>query len=408
MNLGYYRDSKKLVPLTNERRFAHTHLIGKRAGKTTALINYILDDIAAGEGLLFVDPIGTAIDEILKRIPEHRADNIILLNFGDLEYPPGLNIFHNISRERHARVAGTLVEIARSIWDYGKSPTPRLNLYLRAAARVMLSVPHGNLFGVYYLITSPRHRKRYLSFVKDAIVKDIWERYGEKKEKDQADLTDSMLTRIVEIVSDPVMRNIVGQSKTAVDFREILHGRKVVLASIPESVLGHDTSRMLGSILLGLMQLAALERDDRTPFHIYLDRAEHFAGTHLAEMLDSTGDYGVSITLAHRYLGQFEPDFQRALLGSAGTLVCFQVGPTDAEIIRPMFEFNQNDLYPELTNIPPYRAYGRTGGRAQLLTMPDLPEETNVAKRIRRHCRTKYGRRREQVEREIAAFIGEA
>ena len=320
MNLGYYRDSKKLIPITNERRFAHTHLIGKRAGKTTALINYILDGIAAGAGLLFVDRIGTAIDEILKRIPEPRADTIILLDFGDLEYPPGINIFHNISRERHARVAGALVEIARSIWDYGKSPTPRLNLYLRAAARVMLSVPHGNLFGVYYLITSPRHRKRYLSFVKDTIVKDIWQRYGEKKEKekdqdqDQADLTDSVLTRIVEIVSDPVIRNIVGQSRTAVDFREILDGRKVGLASTPESVLGHDTSRMLGSVLLGLMQLAALERDNRTPFHIYRDRAEHFAGSHLAALLTSIGDYGVSLTLTRQYLDQFDPAFKQVEL----------------------------------------------------------------------------------------------
>ena len=102
------------------------------------------------------------------------------------------------------------------------------------------------------------------------------------------------------------------------------------------------------------------------------------------------------------------PAFKRALLGSPGSLVAFQLGPEDAKVIRPLLALKPNrDLYDALTDLPPYHAYGRSAGRAQLLTMPPLSEETNVAKRIRRHCRTKYGRRRDQVERDIEAFISE-
>lgn len=94
--------------------------------------------------MLFLDTTGRGTEEILQRIPPKRADDVIVLDFADAEHPPALNLFYDISRERHSTTAGALVEIARSIWDYGGSPTPRLDLYLRAAARVMLSIlnPH--------------------------------------------------------------------------------------------------------------------------------------------------------------------------------------------------------------------------------------------------------------------------
>ncbi len=270
----------------------------------------------------------------------------------------------------------------------------------------MLCVPKGTLLGVYHLITHKKHRSLYLSHVTDSVIADFWERFGDMKPQEQNLNTDSTLTRIFEVVSDPRMRNIVGQYKSSVNLRDIMSGSKVVLVSIPEAVLGRDLSRMLGCIVLCLIQLAAMERDAPVPFHVYLDQADRFAGSHLASMLDSIGDYGVSITLAHRYLGQFDPAFRDALLGSVGSLVCFQIGPTDAKNIKPMLALDRTDLYEELTDIPPCHAYGRTGGKAMLLEMPPLPEKVDPhrAKLIRRHCRTKYGRPREQVERDIAAF----
>lgn len=401
MNLGYHRDSKKLVPLKNERRFSNTHLIGKKqTGKTTAIINYVLQDIENGERAVFIDLNGSAIDEILLRVPEHRADDITFLDFADTAFPPGLNLFHNIPRERHARVAGALVDIARAIWDYGSQPTPRLNLYLRAAARVMLDVPNGTLLGLYYLLTSDKHRSIYLPRIKDTIIKDIWEAFGAKKPKEQGELIDSTLTRIFEIVSDPMVRNIVGQYRTSFDLKDT----KVLLAAIPESVLGRDISRMLGCILLALIQL------DAQPFHVHLDNADRFAPSQLIAMLDSAG----SLTLSHRYLDQLDDDLRYALLDTAGTLVWLQIGPKDVNDIKPLLAFagraelglNQNSLYSNLTDLPPRRAYARTD-RAILLTMSPLPAPTDpkIAKSIRDRCRSQYGGRREHVEREIEAFV---
>ena len=410
MTLGYYEDHGETIPLTNERRFSHTHVIGKaQVGKTTALINYILEDIENGEGLLFIDPHGDAIDEILSRIPKDRAADTILLDFADIEFPPGLNLFHNISRERHARVAGALVDIVRSIWDYGRSITPRLNLYLRAAARVMLCVPNGTLIGIYYLIMSDKHRAGYLAHVKDDIVHAFWKGFDNKKPKEQDDLTDSTLTRIFEIVSDPRMRNIVGQYRTAVNLKDIMDGRKIVLASLPEGVLGRDISKMLGCILLCLVHLEALERitaRERVPFHVYVDEAHHFAGTVLAEMLSGIGKYAVSLTLCHQYLAQFDPDFQKALLGTVGNLVCFQVGPADAEPLQLMLGLDRNDLYDGLTDIPPFHAYGRSQGKARLLTFPPLPDPSpRQARAIRRRSSSQHAGRRKRVEDEVRQFI---
>jgi hypothetical protein len=388
MNLGYCISEKKSVPFVNERPFSHTHLIGKKGvGKTTALMNYVLQDIENGDRAVFIDLDGAATEEILLRVPEDRAEDITFLDF--TEHPPTLNLFYDISQEHHARVAGALVNIAGAVWDYGGTPTPRLDLHLRAAARAILSQRNGTLLDIYYLLTDENRRKQYLKREKDEIVKNMWQRFGEKDSREQNTNIESTLTRIFEIVSDPLVREIVGHYRTSFD----LKNTKILLASIPERVFGRDISRMLGCFLLALIQ------QSREPFRIYLDQADRFAPSQLIELLDSN----CAMTLAHRYLEQLDDRLRAAVLGTVGTVVCFQIGPEDVDSIQPLLEFrsqvrlgfNNNSVH-FLSEIPPFYAYARTE-RVEELYMPDLSAETNpkAAEAIRQRCRSQHAGRRE-------------
>jgi hypothetical protein len=182
---------------------------------------------------------------------------------------------------------------------------------------------------------------------------------------------------------------IVGNYRTSFDLKQTA----VLLASIPEDVFGRDVSRLLGCILLALIQLSG-ER-----FRVYLDDADRFAPAQLIELLDSK----VALTLAHRYLGQLDPKLRAAILGTMGTLVCFQIGPEDVDSIQPLLEFrsqvrlgfNNNSVH-FLSEIPPFFAYARTD-RVEELYMPDLSAETDskVANAIRQRCRSQHSGRRE-------------
>lgn len=388
MNLGYYKSEKHTVPFRNERPFSGTWLIGKKGtGKTTALINYVLEDIEEGQQAIFIDFEGRATEEILSRVPEHRADAITLLDFA--EAPPVLNLFYDIPREQHPLVAGAFVNIARAIWDYGSQPTPRLDLYLRASARLTLSQQHGSLLDIYRLLTDERLRRQCLRHEKDEIVKDMWERFADKEPREQNVNIESALTRIFEIVSDPLVRRIVGQYRTSFDLKDTT----VLLATIPESVFGRDIARMLGCLLLALVQLSG------EPFRLYLDNAERVAPAQVIDLLDSP----VALTVAHRYLDQLAPELCAALLGSVGTLVSFQIGPEDAERIQPLLTFrakpslgfNTNSVY-ELTELPPFTAYARTD-RMEHVAIPELPQPTDpkIARAIRNRCASQHAGRRE-------------
>lgn len=391
VNLGHYTTGRETVPFVNERPFSHTYLIGKKdVGKTVALINYVLEDIEEARQAVFIDLNGAATEAILNRVPAHRAEAITLLEFGT-EHAPVMNLFYDIPQERHAKIAGMLVKLVSAIWDYGGSPTPRLDVNLRAGSRVVLSQRNGTLLDLYYLMTDERSRKRYLAREKDKIVKDMWERFSDKEEREQNANIESALTRVFEIVSDPLVRGIVGQYRTSFD----LNDTTVLLASIPESVFGRDIARLLGCILLAQVQLSG------EPFRVHLDDADRFVPAQLIEMLDSP----VALTIANRYLDQLDEKLRAAILGTAGTLICFQIGPEDVESIQPLLEFrsqaargfNQNSVY-YLTETPPYSAYARTD-RVQLIEMPGLSPETSpkVAEAIRKRCRSQYGRRNDST-----------
>ena len=395
------------TPVYNRRRFTHTWVLGKSGvGKSTALVNWALQDIIKGDGIAFFDPHGESADNILLHIPPSRRNDVILYDPSDKNYPISFNILNNVLPDRRPFVASSVVDAFKSIWGY--SWGPQLEQFLYNGVAALLDTPDGTLMGLKFLITSPTYRARVIGHVKDPIIKDFWKTDFEElmPEREQRERTLSTLNKIGALISDPAIRNSIGQSRTALDLKDIIDNRKILIVRLPQGQLGIEKASLIGALLMSNIHLTALQRRAPNAFHIYADECHNFGNQTLIEMLSGIRKFGVSLILAHQYLAQLTPEFRAALLGIVGTIVSFRLGAADAKLLAPEFQLSEQDDDP-LHAVPPYHAYARVNGRAPLLKMipTDAREYPSSPKKIQNRCRSEYATPRLQVENRIERFI---
>ncbi len=413
MQLGYINKvdaaTRQLqhVPVFNDQRFSHSWVIGKTGvGKSTALVRWAIDDILAGDGLAFFDPHGDTAEELLRRMPPERLEDVVYFN--PAEFAIGFNIFDTIPEERKAFLASSLVDSLKSVWGYSDMATPVLSQFLYNGARAMMDVPGGTLLGMKFLLTSKRYRERVLRHIKDPTIADFWRVDFEEHmpEREQRQQTLSTLNKIGALISDPSIRACIGQPKSRLNLSAIMDEGKILIVSLPQGALGIEKSAMIGSLIMSQLHLAALTRGvNRNPFHIYADECHHFGAATLAEMLSGIRKFGVSLILAHQYIDQLPDKLRSALIGTAGTIVSFRIGALDVPFIEPEFHLTNSDF--SLCELQPFTAYARTGFQTWRMSMPecDAPERPALARKIKNYSRSQYGSDRALVENRIARFI---
>jgi hypothetical protein len=125
----------------------------------------------------------------------------------------------------------------------------------------------------------------------------------------------------------------------------------VLLVNLSRGQIGEGPAQLLGALLAASIGLAGLARadtpqDKRRDFCLYLDEFQMFATESFATMLAELRKYRVALVLANQYLGQLETTIRDAVMGNAGTLVCFRVSADDASYIAREFSptFEPGDL----------------------------------------------------------------
>lgn len=404
-----YSDLAHFVPVINGRRFSHTWVLGKSGyGKSTALANWAIEDIRAGDGVAVFDPHGDLVDTILLHVPPERQADVVLFDPADRNYPVGFNPLHRIGAVERPFVASSIVDTFKSIW--GESWGPQLEQFLYNGVAVLIEVPDGTLVGLKYLLTSARYRREVLSFVTDRVIRDFWRTDFETHmpEREQRERTLSTLNKIGALIADPRIRNVIGQPVSSLDLGAILDEGRILLVRLPQGRLGIQKASLVGALLLGQLHLAALARRGTAPFHVFADEAHHFGTTTLEEMLSGIRKRQVSLTLAHQYLDQLPRSLKSALVGTAATLVAFRLGALDARELAP--EFLLDELDRTLLALKPFTAYARSDDQTWNLAMPEIeaPLFSDEPTRIRRLSRRRYGRQRSQVEKRLQRFIENA
>ncbi len=416
-----FRGEGKIFGIKKEDRRLHMYILGKTGmGKTTLLLNMILNDIYGNEGVCFIDPHGDAVEKLLDYIPPHRIDDVIYFNPADVDYPVALNVLERVEPERRHLAVSGLVSVFRKL--YAEYWQHRQEHILRNTILALLE-EEKNLFNcnksktlldIYRMLSDWRYRKEITEKVKDPIVKSFWKNeFPKYLYQFKGEALAPIQNKLGAFLSVPLVRNITGQIENKVDFRRLMDKQKILLVNLAKGRIGEDNSSFLGSLIITKLQLAAMGRIDipeeqRKDFYLFVDEFQNFVATETFDnILSEARKYRLCLSLAHQYIGQLDERLSKAIFGNVGTIVTFPIGAENGESLEKHFypEFNRQDLI----NHGKHHLYlmlaidGKTSQPFSAITLPpfyNFKPQGNKEKIIAA-SRSKYAGKRKEIEREI-------
>ncbi|MBI5152075.1 type IV secretion system DNA-binding domain-containing protein [Candidatus Peregrinibacteria bacterium] len=396
--------------LPSDRR-RHIYILGKTGmGKSTLLMNMIFNDISAGRGIALIDPHGDLADRICGLVPAHRINDVILFDPSDREFPIGLNLFENSNR--FAIVASGIISIFKKI--YSESWGPRLEYILRNVVLTLLEAPNSTMLWIMRILIDDEFRRSIIYQVADPLLRNFWLQEFEKMPQSRrSEAISPILNKVGQFLSNPLMRNILGQPKTNIDFLFSIDNQKILIINLSKGKIGDDNSNLLGSMLITKFYLDAMSRADieesaRSDFHLYIDEFQNFATDSFADILSEARKYKLNLVIANQYIGQMADSVRDAVFGNVGTCVSFQIGYDDSEAISLQFGEAVNPA--DLMGLAKYKAYIRLlidGMPSKVFSMATFPApqlHADSREKIIRVCREKFTCRREFVEEKIREF----
>jgi hypothetical protein len=338
--------SKNFGILQDDRR-RHMYILGKSGmGKSTLLENMILQDIYNGHGVCFLDPHGDSATYILDRIPSFRQNDVIYVNPSDTDFPIGLNMLENNHGEEAFLIASGMMAVFSRIWAGMWSS--RMEYILNNTLLALLETPGNTLLAVVRLLTDNDFRKKIVGNVTDPLVKNFWNKeFAGFNDKYRTEAIAPILNKIGQFFSTDLVRNILGQTKSTIDMRDIMDNRKIFIVNLSKGRLGEDNSNLLGSLIVTKLQLAAMSRVDmpesvRADFYLYVDEFQNFTSDSFATILSEARKYRLNLILAHQYISQLTESgnekIRNAIFGNVGTMVSFRVGSDDGAVLEKEFE----------------------------------------------------------------------
>ncbi|QDY11174.1 DUF87 domain-containing protein [Micromonospora sp. HM134] len=359
----------------------HLHVIGATgSGKTTLLVNMALDDIRAGRGTVVIDPHGDLVLDILDRLPASVADRVVLFD-PDQENPPTLNPLEGDDPDL---VVDNLVSIFGNI--FAKAWGPRMDDVMRVACLTLLRHNNVTLQHIPPLLNSPQFRSAMTVDLDDpAGLSGFWQWYDSLNDSLRSQVIGPVLARLRSFLLRDFVRRTMRYPQSSFDMGKVLDGG-VLLVRIPKGVLGEDTSRLLGSLILAQVWQAATARaatssERRRDATLIIDEAQNFLtlANSLDTMLAEARKYRLSLVLAHQDLAQFPRDLLAAASANARNKVYFTVAPEDAKVLarHTMPELGEHDL----AHLDAYTAAARLvvdGRQTPAFTMKTRPPKPIV------------------------------
>jgi len=420
-----FRRQRKKVGIKVDDRRRHIYVVGKTGmGKTAMLENMIVQDIKSGRGVGVIDPHGELAEKILDLIPSSRINDVVYVNPADIDFPFSFNVMEKVGTVHHHLLASGLMDVFKKIWpDVWSS---RMEYILENSILALLEYPDSTLLGVNRLLADNDYRKKVVDNIKDTVVKSFWvNEFANYSPRYRSEATAAIQNKIGQLISNPLIRNIVGQVKSKINMRDILNEEKILIANLSKGRIGEENSKLLGALLVTKLQLAAMSRvdipeDERKDFFLYVDEFQNFATESFASVLSEARKYRLCLTLANQYLAQltektatggWSSKVRDAVFGNVGTLIVFRVGAEDAEFLEK--EFSPDIFAQDLVDIGKYNIYirlmvdGITGRpfSAETLVPPVLPAKSGKEKIIRR-SREEYCVEKKVIEEKIQRWSG--
>ncbi|MDA1337472.1 MAG: type IV secretion system DNA-binding domain-containing protein [bacterium] len=416
-----FRNSQRRFGIKEDDRRRHFYVVGKTGmGKTEMLKNMAVQDIQGGNGIGFVDPHGEAAEELLQFIPIERLQDVVYFNPADTNYPIAFNVMENVNPEHRHLMASGLMSVFKKVWPDVWSA--RMEYILNNTVLALLEYPGATLLGINRMLVDVDYRAKVIEKITDPVVKAFWvQEYARYTQRYEVEATAAIQNKVGQFVSNPLIRNIVGQVRSSFNVREVMDGKKIFILNLSKGRIGEDNSRLLGAMLITKIQLAAMSRVDipeseRQDFFLYIDEFQNFASDSFVSILSEARKYRLALILSHQYISQLDENESRvrgAVFGNVGTIISFRVGAEDAEFLEK--EFTPEFLAIDFVNLGKYSIYvklmidGIAGRPFSAQTLPPslLPfasaKESNEGEIINVN-RLKYATAKGNVEEEIARW----
>ena len=412
-----FREQRKAFGIKPGDRRHHIYIIGKTGtGKSTLLKNMVIQDLRMNHGVALIDPHGDLVEDLLNFIPKNRTNEVVYFNPADKENPVGINILEAKGEDEKHLVASSLISVFRHIWkDFWG---PRLEHILYNAVLALMDTPGNTLLGVYRLLVDNKFRKRIVANIKDPVVKMFWvEDFENYDPRFRKEIIAPVQNKVGQLLTSAPLRNIVGQTKSSVDFGFVMDQKRIFLANLSKGKVGEDKSNLLGSTIVTKMYLAALERQNipiqyRRDFYLYIDEFQNFSTDIFPSILSEARKYRLNLNIAHQYLYQLPDSIKHAVFGNIGTLVAFRIGSFDAkevaEEMKPVF--NSEDLEHLENHYICIRLMidGKMSRAFSAIALPPIPKNGDEAEvdKILRVSRERYTVPRDIIEEKIKNWFG--
>jgi hypothetical protein len=426
-----YRGVEKMVHFQKEDRTRHQYIVGKSgSGKSVLLWNQSVQDIQNGEGVCVVDPHGDLIEDILQCVPKERAKDVIVFDPGDRERPMGLNLLDVTTSEEQDRASLDAMEIFIKLFG-NEIFGPRIQHYFRNGCLTLMADQSegATLIDIPRLFIDDDFQRYKVSKVTNPVVRSFWEHeMAQTGDREKQEMIPYFTSKFGPFVTNTTMRNIIGQTKSAFDIREVMDTGKILLINLSKGKIGGINAQLLGLILISKINMAAMARgempkEQRKDFYLYVDEFQNFATDTFASILSEARKYRLNLIMAHQYIaqlsesaagiaiGQKDSRIRDAVFGNVGTMVNFKVGAEDGEYLEKEYapDLSQQDII-GIANYKTYLKLNINNTTSRPFSMETLYDSTimkpKVSQVIKKYSRMKYGRRKDFVDAEIEARMG--
>src|SRR3989344_3207501 len=361
----------------NDRR-RHMYIIGKTGmGKSELQKNIAIQDIQAGRGIAMVDAHGEVTDALLDYIPKERINDVIYINPADVDFPIAFNVMEQAGDDKRHLIADGVMGVFKKVWE--DTWSARMEYILHNTILALLETDDATLLGINRMYSDKDYRARVIEQVTDPVVKAFWtQEFAKYTERFAAEATPAIQNKVGQFISSLLIRNIIGQTKSTFDFRQAMDEEKIILVNLSKGKVGEEASRLIGSMIITKLQLAAMSRAN-IPEH---------------ERKDFT---------------LMEEEVRDAVFGNIGTLVTFRVGAEDAEFLEKEFapDFTANDI----VNLAFRQIYlkltidGVTSNAFSAMTMDTITKPViSYREEVIAASRAQYAHPRAEVEEVIAKW----
>ncbi len=385
-------------------RKRHIHLIGSPdMGKSTSMINMIMDDIIKGHGVAVIDPHGDLAKELLCLIPEEAVSRVMFFEPGNPDWIPLWNPMENIKDQDKCRIADDLIGVLKSfVTGWGD----RMEHILRQSILGLLHIPGSSLRDVYDILSHSDESKKIRQLVLETVQNDIcrafWRDEFHKYKADALGPPKHKLSKL--LLSSTGGSLMLSQPENMFNFRHMMDDGMIFIADL-SSNLGTEIKQIIGGVILARMCTTGLSRSNipkekRRPFNLYADEAHLFVTDKLENILEEARKFNLRLTLAHQHLHQFDT-VKVGALGTVGTTIVFRVDSGDAAHLGK--DFRKKVEVKDFVELEQGDAILRCGSEIVKIKTSrplEIPEE-NFKDRIIAESRRKYCMPASQVRKII-------